>query len=166
MKPKKLKIKWGKRYVTRNGTVVICTQVDTGGVFYCRDETDTLACYVTGANTCTIHGSGLDIVAAYKKPPKQPAPAVDTPTEAPAPEEPGYPALYMRLSDGTVAVFRTAHRRRLVRLPRGVETPVFTPPCTDTSAWERITPEKLYELLNEDIKNGRNRTTGAARRNP
>lgn len=155
-KPKKLKIEWGKRYVTRSGTVVICTQVDGGGMFYCRDEKDTLACYAIGDTTCMNNGSGYDIVAAYKKPSKQPAPTVDVPSEVPAPEEPEYPALCWRPANGIVAVFHTEHLGYLVLLPRGAEIPLFIPPCTDTSIWERITPEKLYELLNEDIKNGRN----------
>lgn len=179
MKPKKLKIKWGKRYVTRDGTVVVCTSFNGAGLFFCRTAESGLLTYALAGNTCN-GAPWLDIVAAYKKPPKQtapaidvpvealrqtvaalsaaeaPAPAIDVPVEAPAPEEPEYPALCWRPADGTVVVFHTEHLGYLVLLPRGAEIPLFIPPCTDTSIWERITPEKLYELLNEDIKNGRN----------
>lgn len=159
MKPKKLKIKWGKRYVTRNGTVVVCTAVGSPTYFGCYDAMGGM--YVYTKSDLRYDGSDrkYDIVAAYKKPSKRPAPAVDTPTEAFAPEEPGYPALYMRRTDGMVAVFHTVHRWQAVRLPHGAQLSQLSRgiyPCTNTSVWKRITPEKLYELLNEDIKNGRN----------
>jgi len=155
MKPKKLKIKWGKRYVTRDGTVVVCISFNGAGRFFCRTAESGLLTYAIADNTCS-GAPWLDIVAAYKKPSKQPAPAVDTPKEAPAPEEPEYPALYMRRDTGMVVRFHAEGTGSVLRLPRGAEIPLSIPPCTDTRVWVRITPEELYKLLNKDIRNGRN----------